>query len=261
MKFDLKKALTYYFREKNYKKKILIAYAINLLSFLYIPGFFFTGYRIGIIRQISKQEDEVLPDWKNWGSLFLDGLKVYLLTFIFAISTFLIFIVNIIPIGLIFLLSLLSLVAVLSFLFKRIELVLLMFFIYMAVFIWFSLTSFNLYIMFIIVLMISIPTFEMIVAKSQNFSEIFNFQNYIFIIKNYLISILKLLIFILPLIIIIIAMAFIGIEAKGRFGITSYFLIYLINNFFNLIFSLFLTHLEGQILQTSDSSVYIKSKS
>lgn len=90
---DVGKAFGYVFDDERWITKILIAAAILALGILFfwliIPpflvGFLLGGYGIEITRRVIKGEPQVLPEWDNWGDLFMDGLKAWIIGLIYAL--------------------------------------------------------------------------------------------------------------------------------------------------------------------------------
>ena len=65
-------------------KKVLILGILTILSSLIIPGFLVLGYIFKIIKSTMKDSSE-LPNFNQWTSMFIDGLKVFVLFFIYSI--------------------------------------------------------------------------------------------------------------------------------------------------------------------------------
>jgi len=75
---DYSKALSFSFEDEQWVKKLGIGGAISFFSLFFgsllITGFFIVGYYIGILRKVMNKEENCLPDWSNFGKLFVDGL-------------------------------------------------------------------------------------------------------------------------------------------------------------------------------------------
>ncbi|MDI9623365.1 MAG: DUF4013 domain-containing protein [Methanothermobacter sp.] len=56
-------------------KKVVTLGALTILSFLIIPLFFVVGYWLRVLKATIAGFDE-LPDFDEWGEMFVDGLKV-----------------------------------------------------------------------------------------------------------------------------------------------------------------------------------------
>lgn len=64
-------------------KKVLILGILTVLSSLIIPGFLVLGYVFKIIKSTLEDSSE-LPEFNNWTSMFVDGLKVFGVLFIYT---------------------------------------------------------------------------------------------------------------------------------------------------------------------------------
>ncbi len=83
---DFGKAFTYFYEDENWLKKIGIGSVVMLLSaFLGIPAILFYGYELGIIRNVAKGKEKPLPDWDDWGGLFMDGLMITVAHLVYAL--------------------------------------------------------------------------------------------------------------------------------------------------------------------------------
>jgi len=71
--------LSYPFKDPAWKKKLLIGMMLMLLSCLLfmIPSIFIFGYGARIAKKVADEGgDPVLPEWDDWGGLFVDGLRI-----------------------------------------------------------------------------------------------------------------------------------------------------------------------------------------
>ena len=75
---DIGKALTFVFEDDRWIVKLLIGAAMMLLSILIIPAFFVEGYMIKLMRNVMDGIENPLPEWEEWGKLFMDGLNVFI---------------------------------------------------------------------------------------------------------------------------------------------------------------------------------------
>jgi hypothetical protein len=71
---DIGKSLTYMFEDDRWVVKLLIGTGLVILSFLIIPIFFVQGYMVKIVRNMLDGLEKPLPEWEDWGKLFMDGL-------------------------------------------------------------------------------------------------------------------------------------------------------------------------------------------
>jgi Protein of unknown function (DUF4013) len=65
-------------------RKILILGIFLILSFLIIPGFLFLGYLFRTLKKSMGGSDE-LPEFDEWGEMFIDGLKVLIVLMVYSI--------------------------------------------------------------------------------------------------------------------------------------------------------------------------------
>jgi hypothetical protein len=63
-------------------KKVLILGILTILSVLIIPGFLLLGYIYRIIKSSMEDSNEP-PQFNEWTSMFVDGLKVFVVFFIY----------------------------------------------------------------------------------------------------------------------------------------------------------------------------------
>ncbi len=76
------KALTYVFDDARWVSKVLIGLAISLVPILNLA---FNGYIIEIVRRMSRQESEILPEWENLERRFIDGLLLTLAYLLYSL--------------------------------------------------------------------------------------------------------------------------------------------------------------------------------
>jgi hypothetical protein len=85
MKLNIQRAFDYPRRDPEWVKKVLIG---SLVSIVPILNFAIGGYFIKIIRNVSQGEDERLPEWDDWGTLFTKGLMLVLIFMVYSIPMF-----------------------------------------------------------------------------------------------------------------------------------------------------------------------------
>ena len=91
----LQEAFTYPFKDPRWKYKFLIGGVIGLLNLLIIPALFLTGYAYRIMKRvIVDQQPLAMPEWDDWGKLFLDGLRLWGVSFIYSLPIYGIFLVS-----------------------------------------------------------------------------------------------------------------------------------------------------------------------
>ncbi len=72
---DFGAAFSYMLKDADWVKKLLIGAVFAFFSFLLIPGVFLAGYFVKATRNIASGEERPLPEWDNWGDLFVSGIK------------------------------------------------------------------------------------------------------------------------------------------------------------------------------------------
>lgn len=82
---DLVKAYTFIPKEENWIVKVLIGGVIGLFSFFLLPAFFISGYQLAVVRNVMRGDEHPLPEWENWGELFVDGAIIFVATLIYAL--------------------------------------------------------------------------------------------------------------------------------------------------------------------------------
>jgi hypothetical protein len=82
---DIGKAYTFIPEDDDWIKKIIIGGALALFSFLLIPIFFLMGYQIAVVKNVMTGKGEPLPEWEEWGQMFMDGLVLWVAQFVYAL--------------------------------------------------------------------------------------------------------------------------------------------------------------------------------
>jgi hypothetical protein len=86
---DIGKAYTFIPEDDDWIKKIIIGGVLILFSFLFIPIFFVIGYQIAVVKKVMNGEDRALPEWNDWGKMFMDGLVVWVAQIVYALPVIL----------------------------------------------------------------------------------------------------------------------------------------------------------------------------
>jgi uncharacterized membrane protein YjgN (DUF898 family) len=80
---DIGRAFGFVFQDPNWIKKIVIG---GILLIIPIFGWFVvSGYSIKVMRNIIAGSDLPLPEWEDFGALFMDGLSAFVIAFIWYI--------------------------------------------------------------------------------------------------------------------------------------------------------------------------------
>ena len=87
---DYGAAFTFINKDENWiSKAIMAAVFVLLLPFLGLGSLLLMGWTIAIARRVINSDAELLPDWSELGQIFIDGLKMLVVFFIWAIPAYL----------------------------------------------------------------------------------------------------------------------------------------------------------------------------
>jgi len=82
---DIAKAFTYFSEDDRWMGKLGIGVLISLVSFLILPAFLLYGYAVGITRNVMNGEKLPLPEWEDLGTLFKDGLTMFVAGIVYTL--------------------------------------------------------------------------------------------------------------------------------------------------------------------------------
>ena len=82
---DVGKALTFITEDERWVNKVIILLIVSFFSWLIFPIFFLIGYAIGITRNVKDGVEKPLPEWEDWGKLFMDGLYIFIAQFVYTL--------------------------------------------------------------------------------------------------------------------------------------------------------------------------------
>ena len=98
----LNKAFSFPFKDPDWQQKLLIAFLLVIANFIVplVPMIFLMGYCFQIARSIivDKAEMPVLPEWRDWGGFFKDGIKLMGVSLIYMLPAVLVFLLGFIVI-------------------------------------------------------------------------------------------------------------------------------------------------------------------
>lgn len=80
---QVSRALSFVFEDERWVGKLLIGALISLIPIF--GGFAVMGYAVAVLRNVEENHPRPLPNWDRLGDYFLDGLLVWVATFIYAI--------------------------------------------------------------------------------------------------------------------------------------------------------------------------------
>ena len=91
-RLDLGRSFTFMFEDSDWVIKLVVGALILLVSgvfSIFLVGFLgfvlLTGYMAAIVRHVARGEELPLPQWENFGDLFVDGLRVGIATFVWSL--------------------------------------------------------------------------------------------------------------------------------------------------------------------------------
>ncbi len=82
---DIGKSIRFVFDDERWITKLLIAVVLSILSVLFIPAFFLIGYMVAVARNVKNGVKNPLPEWDDWGKLFMDGLYIFLAQMVYSL--------------------------------------------------------------------------------------------------------------------------------------------------------------------------------
>ena len=80
----IEEVLRYPTRRDDWVKTVLVGGALTVLGFLIVPALIVTGYVLAVLRGRVDGEPSP-PAWGGWAKLLVDGLKAWVVTFVYAI--------------------------------------------------------------------------------------------------------------------------------------------------------------------------------
>jgi hypothetical protein len=73
-RIDFGRSLGFVFEDPDWIKKMLLGGVMALLSMVMVGTFLVIGYFLRVIRRAARGEARPLPEWDDWGGIFMDGL-------------------------------------------------------------------------------------------------------------------------------------------------------------------------------------------
>jgi uncharacterized membrane protein len=80
---DIGKSFSYVFDDPKWVTKVLIGGVLTILSIVILPAFVLFGYTLQTIRNVMAGQERPLPEWTDFGALFIDGLKAFVVVLIY----------------------------------------------------------------------------------------------------------------------------------------------------------------------------------
>jgi hypothetical protein len=89
---DFGRAFTFFKDDDRWTTKIGIGAGIMFFSFfLGIPAILLLGYQIAVTRRVREGKELPLPEWDDWGKLFMDGLYLVIAIFVYTLPLWILF--------------------------------------------------------------------------------------------------------------------------------------------------------------------------
>ena len=82
---DIGKSIQFVFEDERWIVKLLIGLVLMLLSIFIIPIFFLMGYMVAVARNVKDGVKNPLPEWEDWGKLFMDGIYIFLAQMVYTL--------------------------------------------------------------------------------------------------------------------------------------------------------------------------------
>lgn len=89
---DIADLLTFPFEASDWPGKLAIGVGLLLLSLFmpFIPALAVYGYLLAVMRQVIEGKGASLPEWEDWGKLFLDGLRAFVVGLVYLLPAILV---------------------------------------------------------------------------------------------------------------------------------------------------------------------------
>jgi hypothetical protein len=92
---DFGKAFTFITEDERWPAKLGIGSLVMLAAtFLIFPVIFLIGYQVALMRNVIAGAPRPLPEWDDWGKLFMDGLYLFLALLVYTLPFWLLFCVG-----------------------------------------------------------------------------------------------------------------------------------------------------------------------
>lgn len=80
----IEELLRYPTRREDWTRTVLVGGALTLFGFLVVPAVLVTGYLLSVVRS-RVEADDAPPAFRDWGELFVDGLRAWVVVFVYAV--------------------------------------------------------------------------------------------------------------------------------------------------------------------------------
>lgn len=102
MNLDIGKAFTFPMEDQRWVAKLAIGGGLILVGIITIVGWLFTfpvvfGYLALLMRNVINGNPQPLPEWENWGDLWIEGVKMFVVGLVYSLPVIILRIVLTIP--------------------------------------------------------------------------------------------------------------------------------------------------------------------
>lgn len=88
---DFVRAFTFVFKDPEWVSKTLLGGLFVALSFVLVGVFFVMGYMARVARNVAAGRDLPLPEWDGYGDMFVEGLKLFVVSIAYMAPTILVY--------------------------------------------------------------------------------------------------------------------------------------------------------------------------
>ncbi len=92
---DIGKSIGFVFEDEKWIEKVLIGGLVSLIPL--VGSFLIIGYIVKLVRNVRNGDPQPLPEWADWGELLVDGLKLFVVYFLWSLPLIVILLFTIIP--------------------------------------------------------------------------------------------------------------------------------------------------------------------
>lgn len=84
---ELKTLLRFPFQGPDWANRFIVGSALLFAGWVVplLPVLFVYGYAVELMRRVMQGEDPELPPWQDWGRLFTDGLRAFVVAFVYLL--------------------------------------------------------------------------------------------------------------------------------------------------------------------------------
>ncbi|MCL4871790.1 MAG: DUF4013 domain-containing protein [Anaerolineae bacterium] len=87
---DISKAFSYVMEDANWVIKVVIYAVLSFFALFLLPIPLILGYNVAITRNVKNGLENPLPEWDDFGKLFMDGLYIFIAQMVYTLPFWLI---------------------------------------------------------------------------------------------------------------------------------------------------------------------------